>query len=75
VSEHSYSKGRTPLTFAALSGDADSVRTLLEGGADPNQTDSTGRTVLQLAERYGYWEVVKIWVVGDPARDWHSCGK
>ena len=49
MSEHSYSKGRTPLTFAALSGDADSVRTLLEGGADPNEVDAEGSTPLILA--------------------------
>lgn|GEM_PF-6585430 len=49
MSEHSYSKGRTPLTFAALSGDAYRVRTLLGGGADPNEVDEEGSTTLILA--------------------------
>ena len=41
--------GSTPLMYAALYGDADSVRRLLESGADPNIKNDAGATVLMWA--------------------------
>ena len=40
---------RTPLRFAAENGDTDSVRLLLEAGADPNLTDDSGISPLHMA--------------------------
>ncbi len=39
-------RGDTPLTYAALYGDADSVRLLLDQGADPNLVNEAGATAL-----------------------------
>jgi ankyrin repeat protein len=47
--------GTTPLMYAALYGDADSVRRLLEAGADPNARNESGATAL-------------MWAVDDPER-------
>lgn len=41
--------GSTPLMYAALYGDSDSVRRLLEGGADPNLRNEAGVTALMWA--------------------------
>ena len=41
--------GSTPLMYAALYGDADSVRRLLESGADPNLRNDAGATALMWA--------------------------
>lgn len=41
--------GSTPLMYAALYGDADSVRWLLENGADPNVRNEAGATALTWA--------------------------
>ena len=41
--------GSTPLMFAALYGDAESVRLLLEAGADPNTRNEAGATALMWA--------------------------
>ena len=41
--------GATPLMYAALYGDADTVRLLLEGGADPNIRNDAGATALMWA--------------------------
>lgn len=41
--------GSTPLMYAALFGDADSVRLLLEAGADPNIRNEVGATALMWA--------------------------
>lgn len=38
--------GSTPLMYAVLYGDADSVKMLLEAGADPNATNEAGATAL-----------------------------
>ncbi|MGH9604735.1 MAG: ankyrin repeat domain-containing protein, partial [Terracidiphilus sp.] len=41
--------GSTPLMYAALYGDADEVRSLLAGGADPNLANDDGATALMWA--------------------------
>jgi ankyrin repeat protein len=41
--------GATPLMYAALYGDSDSVRLLLENGADPNVKNDAGATALMWA--------------------------
>jgi len=41
--------GRAPLHYAALEGDVDAVRRLLNDGADPNISDSEGFTPLHFA--------------------------
>lgn len=43
------SGGATPLMYAALYGDAESVRLLLDGGADPNIKNQAGATALMWA--------------------------
>lgn len=40
------SNGATPLMYAVLYGDVDTVRTLLDRGADPNVSDHAGATAL-----------------------------
>jgi ankyrin repeat protein len=47
--------GSTPLMYAALYGDADSVRLLLKSGADPNLRNDAGATAL-------------MWATDDPER-------
>jgi len=43
------SAGSTPLMYAALYGDVDTMRRLLEAGADPNAASDAGSTALMLA--------------------------
>jgi ankyrin repeat protein len=45
--------GATPLMYAALYGDADSVRLMLENGANPNDSNEAGATAL-------------MWAIDDP---------
>lgn len=45
--------GSTPLLFAARSGDAESVRRLVQAGADPNDTLPDGTSALTLAAHSG----------------------
>lgn len=52
--------GRHPLRLAAENGRADSVRRLLELGADPTRTDAEGRTPGQLAQQAGHLEVQEM---------------
>ena len=53
--------GSTPLMYAALYGDADSVRLLLNHGADPNIRNDAGATAL-------------MWAVEDPEKIRCCCG-
>jgi ankyrin repeat protein len=47
--------GATPLMYAALYGDADSVRLMLENGANPNDSNEAGATAL-------------MWAIDDPKK-------
>ena len=61
VDEH----GRTPLHYAALDGDAERVRQLLSGGADPDAQDNDGRwTPLHFACQGRHSAVVEILLRG-----------
>jgi len=46
--------GSTPLLFAARSGDVDTARVLIEGGADPNDTTAAGTSALVIAAHSGH---------------------
>jgi ankyrin repeat protein len=48
VNDHEHDQGYTALMFAALSGNSDVVRILLEAGAKPHQINRIGRTAAQL---------------------------
>lgn len=50
----------TPLHYAAQDGRVEIVAFLLSRGADPTILDTKGRTVLQSAENYGQWDVMKL---------------
>uniref|UniRef100_J3LRK7 Uncharacterized protein n=1 Tax=Oryza brachyantha TaxID=4533 RepID=J3LRK7_ORYBR len=52
--------GLAALGFAALSGEVDAVRYLLDRGADPNKIDDTGSVALHCAVKNGYEEVVRL---------------
>lgn len=54
------SSGRTALAQACLSGCADNVRNLLDGGADCYLHDNDAVSPLMLACRAGYQEVVEV---------------
>ena len=45
--------GVTPLYLAAVNGNADMIRRLLDAGADPNSVDAGGETALMTAARTG----------------------
>ncbi len=53
--------GRHPLRLAAENGRIDSVRRLLELGADPARTDAEGRTPLDLAGDEQVREILRSW--------------
>lgn len=52
------------LRDAAVKGDAQAVKLLLDRGADVNAKDSDGRTALTEAAFYGHAEVVKVLLAG-----------
>ncbi|XP_070565914.1 BRCA1-associated RING domain protein 1-like [Ptychodera flava] len=53
-------KGETLLQRAAIKGDFDGVKTLLEAGANPNTKDNAGWTPLHEACHHGYLEIVNL---------------
>ncbi|XP_072301156.1 BRCA1-associated RING domain protein 1 [Eucyclogobius newberryi] len=55
-------KGETQLHIAAIKGDANAVKELLEQGADPNLKDNAGWTPLHEACNLGHLTVVEILV-------------
>uniref|UniRef100_A0A8C8DMP6 BRCA1 associated RING domain 1 n=1 Tax=Oryzias sinensis TaxID=183150 RepID=A0A8C8DMP6_9TELE len=53
-------KGETPLHLAAIKGDVEAVKELLDQGADPNQKDNAGWTPLHEACNLGHLTVVEV---------------
>ena len=52
--------GQTPLMLATLRGEADTVKILLEKGADVNIRGNSGKTALDIAEEKGYVEIIRM---------------
>ncbi|RAH56710.1 ankyrin [Aspergillus piperis CBS 112811] len=52
--------GRTPMSYAAVAGDAWVVNKLFEAGADPYQSDKNGRSPLSWAAQCGGKEIIKL---------------
>ncbi|KAM9851193.1 BRCA1-associated RING domain protein 1 [Aulostomus maculatus] len=55
-------KGETPLHLAAIKGDVEAVRELLDQGADPNLKDNAGWTPLHEACNLGHLAVMEVLV-------------
>ncbi|XP_037542832.1 BRCA1-associated RING domain protein 1 [Nematolebias whitei] len=55
-------KGETPLHLAAIKGDIEAVKDLLDQGADPNLKDNAGWTPLHEACNLGHLPVVEVLV-------------
>ncbi|XP_020491318.2 BRCA1-associated RING domain protein 1 [Labrus bergylta] len=53
-------KGETPLHLAAIKGDVEAVRELLDQGSDPNLKDNAGWTPLHEACNLGHLAVVEV---------------
>ncbi|XP_067114899.1 BRCA1-associated RING domain protein 1 [Osmerus mordax] len=53
-------KGETPLHLAAIKGEVEAVKELLEQGADPNLKDNAGWTPLHEACNLGHQRVVEV---------------
>ena len=52
----------TPLLHAAMEGDLESMRMLLDHGADPNARNGRNELPLGYACSYGHWEAAKLLV-------------
>jgi ankyrin repeat protein len=52
--------GRSPLVMAVGDRWTEGASLLFDHGASPDQSDHRGRTLRQLAYRYGYWDVVEL---------------
>ena len=59
-SEYHYLFLDEPLYTAAQKGNAKEVKELLARGASPESSFESGETALQVAQKYGYADVVKI---------------
>ena len=55
-----YEHGHTALMRAALDGNTQSVKELLDQGADINRRDDSGRTALMFAVINGHYETMKV---------------
>ncbi len=55
-----YGHGHTPLMRAALDGNTESVRELINQGADINRRDDSGRTALMFAVVNRHYETMKV---------------
>ena len=55
-----YRHGHTALMRAALDGDTESVKELINQGGDINQRDDNGRTALMFAVVNGHYETMKV---------------
>lgn len=55
-----YGHGHTPLMRAALDGDTESVKELINQGADINLKDDNGRTALMFAVVNRHYETMKL---------------
>lgn len=53
-------RGRTPLMLAALTGQAETIRALVAGGASVNARDNSGCTALQLATEEDHADVARL---------------
>ncbi len=61
--------GTTPLHVAALRGDRNAVRVLLDAGADPNAVDERGCTPLHEALKHPHLQVVRMLVAAGSELD------
>ena len=55
-----YGHGHTPLMRAALKGNTERVKELMNDGADINQRDENGRTALMFAVINGHYQTMKV---------------
>ncbi|MBM3618226.1 MAG: ankyrin repeat domain-containing protein [Alphaproteobacteria bacterium] len=55
--------GRTPLHWAALSGNIFMTEALIMGGADIDAEDNKGIRIMSYAEREGHIDIVKLIVL------------
>lgn len=55
-----YGHGHTPLMRAALDGNTEKVKQLIQQGADINQRDDNGRTGLMFAVINTHYETMKL---------------
>ena len=55
-----YGHGHTPLMRAALDGNTEKVKELIQQGADVNQRDDNGRTALMFAVINTHYETMKL---------------
>lgn len=51
---------RTAVTHSIINGHAHVLSYLLKSGADPNDTDSSGNSLLHYAVAYGWWFCIKL---------------
>lgn len=58
---------QTPLMYAAAHGYTESVRILIDAGADASIVDNNRRTALMLAEEEGHYEIVDLLSSSGPA--------